>query len=240
MFLLQLPTLFAVKKKLTGSFFRPDLILVPSKEMEWKLVDAGCQAKFVPLGVDTDKFSPVSPEHKEYLRRKYSIDAKAFVVLHVGHLNENRNLRLLIDVQKTTNAQVIIVGSTSTPHDKNLILQLRNEGIICLDYFMKDIEELYQLSDLYLFPTLPGTSGCIEMPLSVLEAMACNIRVASTKYGGLPDIFEEKDGFLFADNNKRLVEIVKEIQRILPVRTREMVMPYNWGNVIRMILQNIS
>jgi glycosyltransferase involved in cell wall biosynthesis len=240
LFLLQLPTLSAVKKKLIGSIFRPDLILVPSKEMEWKLVDAGCRAKFVPLGVDTDKFTPASDEHKEHLRRKYGIDTEAFVVLHVGHLNENRNLRLFIDVKKATNAQIIIAGSTSTHHDKNLVLQLRNEDIICLDSFIQDIEELYQLSDLYVFPTLPGTGGCIEMPLSVLEAMACNIRVASTRYGGLPDIFEEKDGFLFADNNKRVVEIVAETKRIHPVRTREMVMPYNWENVIRMILQNLS
>jgi glycosyltransferase involved in cell wall biosynthesis len=98
---------------------------------------------------------------------------------------------------------------------------------------------LYQLADLYVFPTLPGRKGCIEIPLSVLEAMACNIKSACTRFGGLPDIFEEGRGFYFIDCDKNLVNIVEKSQENNLVRTREMANQYAWKSVTKKILTEL-
>jgi len=64
-----------------------------------------------------------------------------------------------------------------------------------MDRYIKKIEEIYQLSDCYIFPiTFEG--GGISILLSVLEAMACNLPVVTTKFGGLPAIFKGGDLYL--------------------------------------------
>ena len=66
-----------------------------------------------------------------------------------------------------------------------------------------NIEEVYALSDCYVFPTPPMNKiNSIEIPLSVLEAMACNLSVITTKFGALPKVFEEGDGLIFVDDGE--------------------------------------
>ena len=50
--------------------------------------------------------------------------------------------------------------------------------------YIPEVEDIYRLSDLYLFLAESDTAA-IEVPLSVLEAMACNLPVICTPFGGL-------------------------------------------------------
>ena len=150
----------------------------------------GCKAEFIPLGVDMNKFHPVTKEKKKMLRKKYEIPQDKFIILHLGHINYGRNLSVLKSLQRDDN-QAIIVSSTSTPEDtpKDITLQkeLESEGIVIFDKYIDSIEEVYQLSDCYAFP-VTLEQGCIGIPLSVLEAMAMTKPIITTNAGGISEI----------------------------------------------------
>jgi glycosyltransferase involved in cell wall biosynthesis len=212
---------------------KPDLVLAPSTKTCRELAKMGCKGEFVPLGVDLRRFIPAAPEGKRELRHKYRLDSDAVVALHVGHINRNRNIQLLSTIQNM-GVQVIIVGSTSTKKDITLLQELQSIGAKVLTDYIEAIEEVYQLSDFYIFPTLSET-GCIGIPLSILEAMACNLPVITTKIGGLPDLFSngETKGFLYAETEVEIVDRalnVKDNLRGINIYTREMVVPYSWEN----------
>jgi glycosyltransferase involved in cell wall biosynthesis len=209
---------------------KPDLILTTSGKDQRELVSLGCAARFVPLGVDVERFTPATPDKKRELRRTYGFDEEEPIVLHVGHIREGRNLRALGPIQDKGN-HVVIAGSTFSPHDAHLVDDLKAHGIRLLTGYNDHIEEIYQLADWYIFPTI-SEKACISQPLSVLEAMACNLPVVSTRFGGLPDLFPGEGGGLFyADSTSEIAaksEYLRDNLRHVHPRTREMVEPYSW------------
>lgn len=201
------------QKKLI-KYIRPDIVLSPSPA-ELKIVASiGIKNIFLPLFVDTSKFQPIQNiERKEALRKKYDIPVNKYIITHIGHINWGRNLNCLIPLQDGDN-QVVVVGSSSTPIDapkeKELKKHLIDCGIKIIDGYVENIEELYQLSDLYIFPVI-FEGGCIGIPLSILEARACSIPVLSTEFGGLKEISKCMDKGIYysecCDFSQRLKDI---------------------------------
>ena len=211
---------------------RPDVILTQSKESERFFEDLGCTTRFLPSGVDTERFAPAPTELSETLRQKYGLAKDDFVCLHVGSVKKTRNLQILARLQEAGN-QVIVVGSTHAGKDEKICEYLREKACkVWIEYF-ENVEELYMVSDCYVFPTLEKV-GCIEMPLSVLEAMACNLPVVSTRFAALPRVFEEGKGLIFAEGEEEFLRAVQEVKdSSSETRTRDKVLPYSWDNIIR-------
>jgi len=219
-------------------FLTPDLVLVQSVSLLKQLSTFGCCAEIIPSGVDLEKFHPVTKERKLELRGKYGTDACKFAILHVGHINRNRNVQILKRLQEDNN-QVLIVGSTSTEHDEDLINELKMAGVRVITRYVENIEEVYQLSDCYVFPVISDTAS-IEVPLSVLEAMACNLPIITTRYGGLPTMFNnEGNGFFFVDELKDLSTMVERAKKLNHCETRKMVECYSWREVTNTILESL-
>lgn len=212
---------------------KPDMVLVQSIETEEKFKKLGCETEFLPCGVDVQKFTATTATVKEKLREKYGIDKNKFVILHIGSIKEGRNVQLLEKLQKENN-QVVIVGAVSTGINKNLSEKLEKTGCLVWAKYFKNIEEIYALSDCYIFPIQPENRiNSIEMPLSVLEAMACNLPVIITKFGALSRVFEEGEGLFFVENDNDISQVLEEIKNGIVIKTREKVLPYSWENVIK-------
>lgn len=212
--------------------FKPDLILAQSYETEKIFKNLGCETEFVPCGVDVKKFNPVSSETKKELRKKYGINKEKFVILHIGSIKEGRNVQLMENLQKGGNNNVLLVGAVSTGIDKNLIQRLKKSGCLVWEKYFENIEEIYALSDCYIFPTLPENKlNAIEMPLSVLEAMSCNLPVITTGFGALPRVFEEGDGLFFVKEGSDIFVALEKIKEGVTVKTREKVLQYSWENI---------
>jgi len=212
--------------------FKPDLILTQSYETERMFVDSGCRVRFLPSGVDVEKFVPVSDNAKAKLREKYGIDKEKFVILHVGNVRKGRNIQVLKNLSGK-NTQVIIIGSTSVSMERKLYQELQKKCLLRTKYF-ENIEEIYSLSDCYVFPVPPMNKlNCIELPLSIMEAMACNLPVITTKFGGLTRVFKAGDGLIFVDNVSDIPEAVKIIKSgTIEVKIREKVLANSWENVV--------
>jgi glycosyltransferase involved in cell wall biosynthesis len=239
------PNEFGPVSKRLATLIKPDLIFTVSSKTSCELASMGCQAKFIPLWVDAEKFKPVSLERKAELRYKYGLDPKSFIVLHTGHINNNRNIRLLKEIQNQEQ-QVLILGSTSTPRNKGLCWELQTNGIKLFTNYFNNIEELYQLSDCYVFPVVSG-SASISIPLSVLEAMSCNLPIVTTKYGGLPDLFPvEANGLFYAEKGAQFTTKVRYLREQIgntSIETRKMVQAYSlekWGEEFGRTLESLN
>lgn len=243
LFVMKVISIFSIKSNKIITVSHPKIkfkSLVPLLKTKYAIVhsertakmfsDYGFKTEFIPNGVDTDKFVKPSYELKMYLRKKYSIPENKYVILHVGNILAGRNIVVLKGLQKGNN-QVIIVGSTSIGVDVSILNELNDAGCIVITDFIKDIHELYQLADCYIFPVL-NEIRAIECPLSVLEAAACNLPIISTKFGGLQHIFEEKDGFYFVNTVEEISVLVENVKlNVSMISTRNQVKDYSWENI---------
>lgn len=211
--------------------FEPDLMLVQSKESNDLFRSMGMNTRFFPNGVDVKKFKPTSRKRKDDLRAKFQISRKAFVVLHLASLRRERNLDIFKKIQAEEGIQVLILGRENETADKRLLRELREAGCLVWVKHFVNVDQIYNISDCYVFPTM-NKKACVETPLSVLEAMACNLPIISTRFGALPTIFNEGSGFFFTKNVELIPQILLDVKNSnLPVETRVNVFPYAWENL---------
>ncbi|MBA7489547.1 hypothetical protein ES702_00081 [subsurface metagenome] len=211
------------------SLLKPDLILTQSEEFEERCTNWGCKTRFLPNGVNTKKFAPASRKEKKKLREKFGIDQEKFTILHVGHIMKRRNLGVLAKIQGGDN-QVVIVASEYLETDHHLCEGLKETGCVIFKGHIKNIEEIYAMADCYVFPVKKGYT--ISTPLSVMEAMACNLPVISSKFEGLARIFKEDEGLVFAEREEDFIQDVENLKSSNKrIRNREKILPYSWRNV---------
>lgn len=218
----------------------PDLIAVQSAGNQEYLSSLGCRVSRIPSGVDLERFRPVSAAQRKALRLKYGLRVDKPVVLHVGHLAEGRGIRVLAEIAEACDVQVLLVTSTSSEQEHQLAVDLRAAGVIVRTDFIPDIEQLYQLADCYVFPVI-STDNAIEAPLSVLEALACDLGVVTTRYAGLPGLFSDVSapGLVFVDLPSEITCRVEEMVGSGAGSVRHLVEPYSWDAVAEQLLQSV-
>lgn len=150
-------------------------------------------------GVDSKKFVPADPSDIGKLRAKYGLPEGKGIVLHVGHMRPERNISCLGHLDEDLHS-VLVLSSAARQHwDSRLHQELAAcKNLTILYEYIPEIQEVYQLADVYLFP-VQVDGACIDLPLSVLEAAACGTPVVCTDYGALKE-FRGKTGFWFPES----------------------------------------
>jgi glycosyltransferase involved in cell wall biosynthesis len=217
-----------------GLYQSIDLVLTQSPASEEASRSLGWKTLLLHSGVDNTIFLPVSEQYRCQLRSESGYLPDDRIILHVGHGNRRRNVHYL---SRFTDAgyKVILITSTSTTTDTRLLSQLRASGVFVIDTYQEHIQHYYQIADCYLFPVLDATAA-IDIPLSVLEAMACNLPVVTTRYGGLPAMFQHGNGFYYADTEEDMLRMVKYAIEMKNCKTIEMIAQYTWDNFASSIL----
>jgi glycosyltransferase involved in cell wall biosynthesis len=211
--------------------FRPDVVLVQSKQSERLFKSIRCETRFFPNGVDTEKFKPKSQEDIQRLRDEFGIPMESFVVLHLASMRKQRNLDVFKTIQRQEGYQVILVARENEAGGKELVRELQEAGCLVWRKHFPNIEDVYSLANCYVFPTIEP-KACIETPLSVLEAMACNLPVVTTRFGALPGLFHEGSGLFFAERVEQILGVTHVIKNGMPkVDTRHQVSQYSWANL---------
>ncbi len=219
------------------SALSPDILFLLGEADKLFFEKKGMATRTLPPAVDNLRFCKVSPDQKKDLRRKYNIHGDKIVVLHVGHIRPARNLKCLVNIQKMSDTQVIIVGSTTTPRDKKLEQLLKESGITVFGEYLPGIEELYQLSDVYVFP-VSRYNAAIDMPLSILEALSCNLPVITTRFGSLADYFTEDNAFKYFEKSEELEDLIRSVKDLdsSDIQNDKKIGKFSWDKFVAGIL----
>lgn len=213
-----------------------ELITLSKQSCDYYRGIVGAKATQLKAGVDCQRFAPVSPEEKQRLRAKYGLPDGKPIVLHVGHLKGRRNLEALEAVDDRFHCVLVLSGYSPESREEELLHSLRQrENLTVIDRYLPDIQELYQLADVYLFP-VKTMHGCIDLPLSALEAAGCGIPVVCTAYGELAELvgkggFYRLDSFAPEELNPLL-----ERAYIEKAETRRYALEYDWTAAVEALL----
>lgn len=213
----------------------PDLLMVASEADRLRVTALGARAGTISMATDHARFRPAEVGEKEEIRRRWNLPAGSDLVIHVGHLKSSRNLDRLIPIAGRPNTTVVaVVSREREPASESLRARLQEAGVMVLEGYRPNVEEIYRAADCYVFP-VSNSNGAIAMPLSVLEAMASDLPVVTTSYGALPDHFSGIPGIRFADTAEAMFAGVEDQLRLRP-STRGTVEPYSWDAVIDRLL----
>lgn len=217
---------------------RPPLVLAQSAALAEPLEALGMRVERIGAAVDAERFRPAPADKRRRIRAKYALDADGPVMLHVGHINRGRNVQAMARLREA-GWQPLLVGSASTEQDEELARELIQAGVRVLRAYVPNVEELYQAADCFIFPVLSVT-GAIEMPLSVLEAMACNLPVITTDYGPLQQMFGGTQGMYFAGTDDEMVAQAQAVRRDPAAATRAGVLPLTWERLAAQIIETVA
>ena len=215
----------------------PHMTWVPSYKTLLHLSRFSIPGDVLPVGVDPDVYQPAGEAQKMALRERHGIKSDAFVLLHVGHISPKRNLDALLALREIPDAEVVLIGSTSTPEDEGLRGRLDAGGVRVIREFVP-VEEYYRLADCYVFPVWDD-EGSVEMPLSVVEALASGIPVVSTPFGGLLDFFEAGPDFVYWHSEDDLVRAVSDLRSNGRPEVRSMA-EFSWEHIAGRILDKVE
>lgn len=197
-----------------------DCIITINQE-DYKLAKSKFKAGRVELisgvGVDTDKFKPVSLEQKTALREKYGYKNDDFLMMYSAEFNKNKNQELLLHAMsqikdKVPSAKLLLAGKNSGCLSKCIDLTKKykiEDKVVFLGY-RRDLDKILPMCDICV-----SSSKREGLPLNILEALACGLPVAASKIRGHIDIIQgSSNGYLFS-NNDELISCVTKIHDLI-------------------------
>jgi len=151
----------------------------------------------IPLGFDFSRLLPIDTEGS--LKKIYNIPPKQTTIGIIGRLTHIKNHRLFFDIVekvllKTKNVHFLVIGDGELGDElKQLSKDKGLESSVTFTGFISDLKMIYGSLDIVLLTSLnEGT------PVSLLEAMACEKLVITTRVGGVVDFIRHgESGFIF-------------------------------------------
>lgn len=190
-------------------------VVVPSEYFKNLVVEKyGINASKVfvypSAGVDENVFFEYSEQQKDALRKKYGIQAEAFVIGFVSRMSKAKGWDVFIDaveelIEKNNTAiKAIMVGSGEDDDELSRRIsaspQLLQESIIrypLLD--QKELAEIFNLFDVFVFPTVSASES---LGLVAVEAMSCGCPVIASNYAAPKYyVFDDVNGYKFEKGN---------------------------------------
>ena len=215
----------------------PHVVWVPSYRSLLYLSKLSVNGEVIPVGVDLEQYKPAAEAEKVAARQRLGLSPDKFVVLHVGHLSKKRNINVLASLRETPGVEAVVIASTSTADNPALRESLTSRGVRVIRETV-DVTEYYHAADCYVFPVM-DSEGCVEMPLSVLEALACGLPVLTTPFGGLRDFFDEGEDVRYWTSPEELSRGLAAMMDGPPPQARNMG-EFSWDQIADRLLESLN
>ena len=142
--------------------------------------DLPCMVSILPNAIDANKFYKLDTVEKENQKQILNITGKQ-VFLWCSQDRPKKGLQVALDLWNAIyepNRILLIIGSSRTE---------QIPGVIFLGKIPNsELPKYYQVSDVYLFPTL-----CEEgFGLSLIEALSCGCYCIASALGGVPEVLQ--------------------------------------------------
>lgn len=165
----------------------------------------------IPNGIDKDIYNSNFSKETLYNKKKELDIVNNFVLLWVGRLGYEKNIRFLINAQKEVikkhkNCKLLMVGTG--PEEQSLKKLAEKNGLKDNIIFMGSIPNdevalYYNIADLFVTASYGETQG-----LTVIEAMACSLPVVAIKDESYERVITDyKNGIFFKDQNEYIKNI---------------------------------
>lgn len=177
----------AKKVVMTSELMLPD-VLEKSPEAESKVV-------IIPNYVETDVFCPIN------------ID-KAYDLVFIGRVAEQKNLHALLTAIKQTGYSLAIVGDGELKTDLQQEFSDIGERVLWLGKVEhQQLPQLINQSRVFILP-----SHYEGHPKALIEAMACGIPVIGTRVRGIEQVIEHgQNGYLCETNSESIRQALNDV-----------------------------
>lgn len=189
---------------------KANYLTIVEKDLDEIVLRAGFRKELFSVGIKADKFCPVDKERQAELKEKYGFAPDRPLVIHVGHCSAGRGLE---DFAAIIDADRMVVASGMF-ENAGTVKTLEDAGVKIHKGYLEHVEEIYQMADVYLFPT-HSTEFVISIPLSVMEALSCGVPVIGYKdFQNLAAIPAENGAVTLIKNRDELnVAVMKVAER---------------------------
>lgn len=223
------------------------LTFCPSPSTTRMLRSQGFQrVRIWPRGVDTGLFRP--ERRNEVTRAAWLQGEEKVILLYVGRISREKNLRLLIQAYRGmdhTRSHLVMVGDG--PALREVKQELAHVPATFTGYLQgEELARAYASADLFTFPSRTETFGQV-----VLEAMAAGLPVVALRAEGVCDLVEnDRTGYLLeseglteaaqvAKYRQLLARLVEdyELRRTMRMDAHRVAGPRGWDQAMNHLLQ---
>ena len=172
--------------------------------------------EYVPgVGINLDKFADISTDIFEK-RDSLGIPCDATILLSVGELNANKNHETVIRAIEGMDVYYLIAGKGDNEQRLLKIAQeVGMEDRVQLLGFRRDVLELLQVADAYVFPSYRE-----GLSVSLMETMASGKPAIVSEIRGNVDLIDSNGGALFDPYS--VAECREAIRKVLKSDSRKM------------------
>jgi L-malate glycosyltransferase len=193
---------------------RAHRVIVPSRTLEriareeWRVPAA--RLELIVNGVDTLRFTPEGPGRDE-LRTQLGIPADALVLGAVGHLRPVKRYDRLLRATRGLDAHLILVGDGPERADLEALATDR----VHLVGHQTELAPWYRAMDVLCI-----SSDSEQLPVTLLEAMACGLPACGTDVGDVRPTMPEqgRDLFTAPGTPEALAEVIGRLAEDAPRR----------------------
>ena len=203
--------------------------------------------RVIPWGIDIDLFKPINEKSRDLIEL-FGIEERDRVILYSGRYDWHRGVYDLIYAAKALlddpelkkfPVKFLFIGSGSEIEGMRwLTSRLKiEENVIIFDNYphkfkYEQLPQIYNLADIFCFPSIPTRFIKEQFGMVLLEAMACGVPLISTLCGSIPEVagdagilVQPNDSFSLTMATKQLMinkKLKKELSDKGIERTRDL------------------